>query len=115
TISNAKLRLAVERYGGHNFVICGINHGGILAASVEGEDTLGAGIVENGVWVFAFNLDSVSFLEGLEIKNRDRILAPIAGESFIQILRQGNAVYTRSVGDFCNDRSFIRVHHHDPG
>src|SRR5437867_3304429 len=55
TVALAELRLAAERDGGDGLAI-GVEHGCILAASVEREDVLRGRIVQNSVRIIAARL-----------------------------------------------------------
>src|SRR6478672_11998687 len=92
TVGDAKLWFAVERDIADDLVIRGVDDRGVLAATVKRKDALGRWIIKNGVRIFAFDLDFFRLLQGLQVKYRYRVIAPIAGKALAQILGQRNPV-----------------------
>ncbi len=98
-VAGGELGLAVEFNRAENGAIGRIDGGGILAASVEGEDALGGGIVEDGVGIFASFYFAADSSESLDVENCDRSFAAVADETASELGSEGDTVNARSVRD----------------
>jgi serine/threonine protein kinase len=79
-----KLRLAAQWDAAHNSASAGVDGAGVFsAATVECEDSFAGGIVEDGVRVFAGQVDPLYDLHLLQVEHIDRVLcAEICGLEF---------------------------------
>ncbi len=112
-VGGGKLGLAGQRDVADHGVFHGIDGGGVLAASVKGEDPFAGFVVEDRVGILrAFQFDACGFLERLKIEDRDGVLASVAGEALAQVLRQRDTVDARRVGDVTHHRALVGIDHH---
>src|SRR5581483_8200632 len=98
-IAGSEFGFAVEFDGGKNFAFIGVDHAGILAAAVEGEDSFGGGIIEDSIGIIAdFDLRSHR-RERFDVENGDGAFTPVAGKAFSEIRSERDAVNAGRVGN----------------
>src|SRR6478735_7809971 len=102
TVGNAKLWFAIEGDIADNLVIRGIDDRGVLAATVKRKDSLGRWIIKNGITIFALDFDFCRLLQGLQVKYRYRVVAPVAGKALAKILGQSNPVDSGRIRNIAN-------------
>src|SRR5882762_3544599 len=95
-VSDGKFGLTTKRYGARDRAVGSSDGGGVLAAAVEGEDTLADRVVDDSVRI-GVGLDRADRLQRLEIENRDVIAAAVAGEAAAEIRRDSDAVHALRV------------------
>src|SRR5882762_6166173 len=93
-----KFWLAPERDRSRHFALGSVHGSRILAPRVECEHSLRRRIVKDGIRTIA-DFDLAERLQGFEVENADRVLAPVAGESLTEFRRQRDSVYP---GRVCN-------------
>src|SRR5205823_6451920 len=95
----AELGLAVERNLAHDFAGGCVDSCRIMATAVEGENALGCWIVENCVGVLAHIFYFVDRFQRIQIENRDRAFASIAGEAAAEIRGKRDSMDSLGIGN----------------
>ncbi len=90
-VSSGEFGLAIERDRASYRAISGVDGGGVLAAAVEGEDTLGDGFIEDGIGI-GVGLDRADGFESFEIENSDGVGAAVTGEAAAKVGSDGDAM-----------------------
>src|SRR5690242_6110573 len=110
-IGDGELRTSAERDRARHLFTIDTYSGRIIAAAVEGENTLGEIVVENGVGAGA-DWGFVQHLQVRQVECRDGVLTAIAGEATTFIEGQGDAVNAQGLGNFRDRSSLFTIHDH---
>ena len=81
----------------------GVNGGGVGTAAVEGKNALGLRIVDDGIWIFAGDLDRGDGLDGFQVEDGDGPIAAIAGEALAEVGGESDAVNALGIGQIADD------------
>jgi len=113
-VGGGELGLSIERDGGDDGGLDGIDEGDVAAASVESEEEVREGVVEDGVGIGS-GFDLAGLLEGFEVEDGDGIGASIAGGGEAEIGGESDAVYALGVWNVSESFSGCRINRHDVG
>src|SRR2546423_2405965 len=111
-VGHGEFRLVVEGNGAYDGAVGGIDGGGVLAASIEGENAFGGRIINNGVGI-CVGFHGTQRLEGFEIEDYRGVRAAGTDEAAAQVGDDGDAVDTLRVGDIALDGVGVGVHDDD--
>src|SRR6267378_3560157 len=101
-VGDGEFGFATKRERADDGAVGDIDGGSVIAAAVEGEDTLGARVVDDGIRIRA-GLHGANGFQSLQIKNGGGVGATIAGEAAAKIGSDGDAVHAlciRNAADF---------------
>src|SRR5882724_13404986 len=113
-VTDGNLRLAAQRNVCQHFEINRVDDGDVAAAPIEAIDALELGFVQNCIGVVARNADGIDYLQGFQIKDRDSIRTPIAGESPLRVLSECHAVHAGGSFDLTDQFFALDVPHLNP-
>src|SRR5882724_2435491 len=113
-VGDSKFGLTAERKRADDSTVSGVDGGGVLAAAVEREDALGAGVVDDGVGI-GTGVYGADGLESFQIEDGRVVGTAVAGEAAAEVGRDGDAVRTLCVWDAADDSEGVRVQHNDLG
>src|SRR5205823_5838870 len=97
-IADCKLRFTVKLDGSKDSSFGGVDDGRIVTSSVQGEDALGSGIVENRIRILS-DFDFARSLERFEIEDVHCALTSVAGKAAAELMGEGNAMNSGSIGN----------------
>src|SRR6266446_4205506 len=111
-VGDGEFWLAAESECDGDGAVSGADGGGVLAASVQGEDALGNRVVDDGVGIGAGG-DGAEGLERLEVENGDVVGAAVADVAAAEIGNDSDAVDALGVRNIALDRVGICIHDDD--
>src|ERR1700674_123042 len=107
-VSDGKFGLATQIYGADNSAIRGVNRCRIPTAAVEGENALGDGIVDDGVWI-RICFDRAEGLQRFEVEDGYIVRTAVAGEAAAEVGSDSDAMDALGVGDVAHDGVGVRI------
>ena len=114
TCGGAVLGFAAERNVGDERAFDGIDDGGGVGVTVEGEDAVGWRVEEDCVGVFGC-WDSAEYLEGVEIEHDYGLIVARGGKAVAGVLCDGGSVCALNAGDFSEQLAGVLVDDHQAG
>ncbi len=97
-VGDGEFRFAAEGNGPDDRAVRGVDSGGVLAATVEAEDALGGGIVNDGVGI-GVGFRVTDDFQCFQIEDGHGVGATVAGEAAAEVGSDGDTVDPRSVGN----------------
>src|SRR5258708_35157410 len=110
-IRDGEFRLAAERDCSGDGAGRGVDGGGICATTVESENALAGGVVDDGVGI-GVGLYGADRFQRFEIEDGDGVRAAIADETATEAGSDGDAVHALRVGNVAFDGVGVGVHDH---
>src|SRR5437879_9579662 len=110
-IGDCELWFATEGDGAGDRAGLRIDCSCVFAGTIESEDALRSGIINDRVGVLARRRGSQN-LQCLGIEDRDIAIPPIAYETLVHIVGDGDAVYAVRVRNVTDDSSVVGIDHH---
>jgi len=107
-VRGSKFRAAAERESGDKFSGGGVDGGGGVGVTVEGEDALGEGIVNGAVGVLV-GFDIAERFERSEVEHGGIRGAAVGGEALVEFVGEGDAVDALGVWNVTDDFALFGI------